>query len=200
VKTAHVAPILLSIILPGTGHIAIGKALKGLLIFFCFGFAVDGWVYSQAASVLPPENSVLSIPALHRGSIALGGLIWAFATFDMVHLALRRRRLLAKAAVADGHIRDALVAHLRNDSEAALKELHAARRINDRDPDALFHLGVLYASRGERRKARRALLRCIRYDQEGKWDTHAQQQLRALEAPAPRSSAQAPAAGQEGSG
>jgi len=200
VKIAHVVPILLSVVLPGTGHIAIGKTLKGLLIFFCFGFAVDGWVYSQAARVLPPEHSVLSIPALRRGSIALGALLWAFATFDMARLALRRRRLLAKADVADGHIRDALVAHLRNDSEAALQELRAARRINDQDPDAFFHLGVLYASRGERKKARKALLRCIRYDHEGKWDTHAQQQLRALEAPAPRSSARAPAAREEGSG
>lgn len=198
-KIAHVIPILLTLLLPGTGHIAIGKALKGLLIFFCFGFAVDGWVYSQAASVLPPEHTFLSVPALRRGSIALGALIWAFAAFDMARLALRRRRLLAKADVADAHIRDALVAHLRNDPERALRELRAAHRINDQDPDAFFHLGVLYASRGDRKRARKALLRCIRYDQEGKWDTHAQQQLRALEASAPRASAPAPAAREEGS-
>jgi len=190
VRIRHAIAIALSMLLPGIGHIAAGKALKGLLLFFLFGFAVDGWVYSQAAGVLPPEHTVLSIPSVRNGSLALGGLLWAFAVFDTTALALRRRRIAAKAEAADGHVRDALVARLRNDPQAALRALGAAQRINDQDPDALFHLGVVYAALGQRRKAHRALRRCIRYDHDGKWDSQAQRQLAALDAPPPR---QAPA-------
>ncbi len=181
-KIAQVIPILLSMLMPGVGHIAAGRALRGILLFFLFGFAIDGWLYSQAASVLPPERSALDIPTIRNLSLGLGALLWAFAVLDTVAIALRRRRILAKADVADAHIRGALVAHLRNEPEAAIKELRAARRINDQDPDALFHLGVIYAGLGQRAKARKAFHQCISYDSEGKWDAHAQEQLRALEA------------------
>ncbi|MBM4037479.1 MAG: tetratricopeptide repeat protein [Planctomycetes bacterium] len=172
--------IVLSMLLPGTGHIAAGKPWKGVLIFFLFGFALDGWIYSQAATVLPPEHTVLSIPAVRNCSLALGIILWAFAVCDTAALALRHRRIVAKAEVAEGHIRNALIGHLRREPQAALKALRAALRINDQDPDAWFHLGVAYASLGQRRKARRALGQCIRYDHDGKWDTQAQAQLEAL--------------------
>ncbi len=172
--------IVLSVLLPGTGHIAAGKPWKGVLIFFLFGFALDGWLYSQAATVLPPEHTVLSIPAVRNGSLALGIILWAFAVCDTTALALRRRRIVAKADVADGHVRNALVAHLRRDPQAALNALRAALRINDQDPDAWFHLGVAQAGLGQRRKARKALRQCIRYDHDGKWDAQAQGQLDAL--------------------
>ncbi len=180
-RIAEVIPIVLSMLLPGVGHIAAGRALKGILVFFLFGFAVDGWLYGEAASILPPERTALSVPAIRSLSLALGGLLWAFAVLDTTAIALRRRRIAAKADAADAHIRNALIAHLRNDSQTALEELRAARRINDQDPDALFHLGIIYASMGQRRKARKAFLQCISCDNEGKWDTHAQEQLRALE-------------------
>ena len=178
--------IVLSMLLPGTGHIAAGKPWKGVLVFFLFGFALDGWIYSQAASVLPPWHTVLSIPTVRNGSLALGIVLWAFAVCDVTALALRHRRIAAKAEVADGHIRNALVAHLRRDPQAALKALRAAQRINDQDPDAWFHLGVAYAGLGQRRKAHRAFRQCIRYDHDGKWDTQTQHQLQALAAPPAR--------------
>ncbi len=182
-KIAEVIPTVVSLALPGIGHIVAGRVLKGILLFFLFGFAVDGWVYSQAASVLPREQALLSLPAMRNGSLALGGLLWAFAVFDTAAIALRRRRIAAKAEAADGHFRSALAAYLRNDYEAALKSLRAALRINDHDPDAYFHLGVIYASLGQPRKARKALRLCIRHDHDGKWDAQAQDQLQALEPP-----------------
>lgn len=193
-KSAQVVPIVLSALLPGIGHIAAGRALKGILLFFLFGFAVDGWVYSQAASVLPPEQTLLSLPALRNGSLALGGLLWAFAVCDTAAIALRERRIAAKAEVADGHIREALVAHLRDDHQAAIKSLRAALRINDQDPDAWFHLGVAYARLKQLRKARRAFHLCIRYDRSGKWDIQVRDELEALQPPPTAQPARAPAA------
>ena len=174
--------IVLSMLLPGIGHIVAGKAWKGVLLFFLFGFALDGWIYSQAATVLPPEHTALSIPTIRGGALALGAVLWAYAVGDTLALALRRRRIAAKADAADGHIRNALVAYLRDDHQAALNDLRAAQRINDRDPDAFFHLGVNYAALGQRRKARKAFRQCIRYDHGGKWDAQAHGQLHALDA------------------
>jgi len=174
-------PICLSVVLPGCGHIAAGRTAKGLLLFFLFGFAVDGFLYSQAQSILPPEQAGVA-PTVVR-YLALGGglLIWAFAIGDTMALALRRRRIEALADAANARIRDALVAYLRGDYAGAVKALRAALRINDQDPDALFHLGVVCAHMGQRRKARRALHQCIRHDHDGKWDSEAHEQLRALD-------------------
>jgi len=199
-KIAQLVPIVLSALLPGIGHIAAGRALKGLLIFFLFGFAVDGWLYAQVATVLPPEHVAVSVPVLRNGAIAFGALLWAFAVFDTAAIALRHRRVAAKATAADAHIANALVAYLRDDPDAALRELRAARRIDDHDPDALFHLGVAHALRGDKRRARRAFHKCIRYDHDGKWDALAQQQLEALEAPqeAPAPAPSTPESREEG--
>lgn len=180
-RIAHLIPILLSALLPGMGHIATGRVLKGIAVFFLFGFALDGWVYSRAAAVLPPERSLLGPAALRNASLALGSLLWAYAVLDTAAIALRRRRIAAKAEAATGHIRDALAAYLRNEPQAALASLRAALRINDQDPDALFYLGAIHASLGQARQARKALHKCIRYDHGGKWDAQAQDQLLALE-------------------
>lgn len=179
-KIGQIVPVCLSMVLPGAGHLAAGRPARGILIFFLFGFAVDGWIYSQAASVLPPTHTPVSLPLIRYGALALGAALWAFAVFDTVSLALRRRRIAAKAEAADAHVREALVAYLRSDLDAAVQQLRAALRINDQDPDALFHLGVVYAGMGQPRKARRALRQCIRYDHDGKWDNQALQQLQAL--------------------
>jgi hypothetical protein len=186
VRIAQIAPVALSVALPGCGHIAAGRPARGILIFFLFGFSIDGWFYAHAQSILPPGSAPLTPPAIRYASLAFGALLWAFALIDATSLVLRRRRVAARAGVAEAHLRDALVASLRGDHRAALQALLAARRINDQDPDVLFHLGVVHAKLGAARKARRALHQCIRYDHDGKWDSQAQEHLRALEsAPAP---------------
>jgi tetratricopeptide (TPR) repeat protein len=187
VKVSRVIPVCLSAALPGCGHIAAGQAGKGILVFFLFGFALDGWLYSQAQSILPAESTTPALAFVRYGAIALGVILWVFAVADTAALALRRRRIETMADAANAHIGDALVAYLRNDYDAAVKALRAALRVNDQDIDALFHLGVVYAATGQRRKARRALYRCIRYDHDGKWDNEAQEQLRALESTPPSS-------------
>lgn len=190
-KLRHVLAVLLSFAVPGSGHIAEGRPGRGLLVFFLFGFAIDAWFYAQAQSILPSERALATVPLIRLGAIGLGALLWAFGVLDTAAIALRRRRILTKADVATAHIRNALVACLRDDFPAAAKALQAARRIDDQDPDVLFHLGVVYAGMGQTAKARRAFRGCIRYDHDGKWDTEAQRQLRALES-APNAPAPAP--------
>lgn len=196
-------PVGLSALLPGCGHIADGRPGRGLLLFFLFGFAIDGFLYSQAQTILPPERATVSPAVTRILAIAAGLLVWAYCVADSALRALRCRRLAASAASANAPVREALVAYLRNDHAAAIKAIQAALRLNSQDPDALFYLGVFHASSGQSRKARRALYACIRYDDEGKWDDEAHEQLRALEAappplPIPRSSPAAPRAGNAG--
>lgn len=197
VKLAQIVPVCLSAAVPGSGHIAAGRPLKGVLIFFLFGFAVDGWLYSQAASILPPERTVLSVALMRNSAIALGAVLWLFAVLDTASAVLRRRRIAAKAGVADACIREALAAFLRSDYPAAVKELRSALRINDQDPDAHFHLGVALASMGKRRDARRAFHACISFDHDGKWDAQTRAQLEALDSP-PTPKGPPPAQAREG--
>jgi Tfp pilus assembly protein PilF len=109
-------------------------------------------------------------------------LLWAYAVVDTTRLARRHGRIEARADEATARVRDGLIAYLRDDCGAAAKSLQAALRIDDQDADALFHIGVAYAHQGEKKKARRALNRCIQYDHDGKWDEEAGEQLRHLDA------------------
>jgi tetratricopeptide (TPR) repeat protein len=181
VKANCIVPIGLSAVFPGVGHIAAGRPARGLLLVFLFGFAIDGYLYSQAQTLLPPERTTISPGSLRGGALALGGLLWAIAIADSAAAAFRCRRMEARSGLANTHIREALVAYLRNDPAAATQSLRAALRISPRDPDALFYLGVIYAKSGHSRKARKALYRCIRYDTEGKWDDEAHEQLGVIE-------------------
>lgn len=186
-KLGHVIPVALSAVLPGSGHIAAGRPAKGVVLFFLFGFAVDALLYSQALAILPPTYHPVS-PALVRGlAFAVGGLLWLYALIDTAAVERRLRRIDARAGEATAHIRDGLIAYLCDDLRAAARAFHTALRINDRDADALYHLGVVYAAAGHPRKARHALQRCIRFDDDGKWDNQAHDQLEALDAaPAPQ--------------
>ncbi len=192
-------PVLLSAVIPGMGHVAAGRTTRGLIVFFLFGFAVDGYLYSQALRILPANVAPVEPGLMRTVSLAFAGALWLIALADTARLALRRRRIVSRADEATALIRNGLVAYLRDDLAAAAHALHAALRINDRDPDALYHLGVVYAASGHVRKARRALLRCIRFDDEGKWDVEAHDHLQALDAAPPRHT-RTPAAGKEPSG
>ena len=184
-KIGHAIPVLVSAVLPGVGHITAGRPLRGLLLFLLFGFAVDGYLYSQALRILPAEHAAASPAVVRAVALACGAALWLFAVVDTAAIGRRRRRIESRAGEATAHIREGLIAYLRDDFKAAARALHKALRINDHDPDALYHLGVVYAAAGHHRKARRALRRCIRFDDEGKWDNEAYDHLRALEAAPP---------------
>jgi tetratricopeptide (TPR) repeat protein len=181
VKIAETIPVALSAVLPGCGHIAAGRQGKGLLVFFLFGFSVDGYLYSQALSILPADQAAAA-PTIRILSLASGILLWTYAVVDTARLARRHRRIAARADEATTHVRDGLIAYLRDDYAAAVQALQSALRIDDQDADALFHIGVAYAHQGNSKKARRALNRCIHYDHDGKWDEEAGEQLRHLDA------------------
>jgi hypothetical protein len=177
VKLTQFIPVGVSLALPGCGHVVAGRHLKGLFLFFLFGFAVDGVLYGQAQALLRPDQPV---PAICTLALLLGICLWAYALVDTVGLARRSRRMEANAPVTDAHVRRALVAYLADDLDTATTALRAALRMDPTDPDALFYLGVVLARGGRPRQARRLLHRCLRWDREGKWEAEAQGYLHAL--------------------
>ena len=182
-RATDIAPVALSAILPGCGHIAAGRAARGLLVFFLFGFAIDGWFYAQARCICTAEAHSPDVSAIRYGAVAFGLVLWAFAVGDTARLAIRHHRRDAHAQKADAHVRAALIALLRDDHDAALRELLAARKLDPLDPATAYHLGVVHAAAGRVRKARRAFHHCIRLDREGLWEVKVREQLRLLEAP-----------------
>ena len=182
-KANHALAIGLSAVLPGCGHIAMGHPGRGLLIFFLFGFAVDGVIYGHVNSFLPPQHAATTTYTL---ALVAGILLWVIAVADATRLVRRERRAETQADLATAHVRRALVAYLAEDLRAAVAALGDALRIDPRDPDALFYLGVVHAHAGQRRQAQRALRRCLRHDLDEKWEREIHAQLRALDAAPPK--------------
>jgi tetratricopeptide (TPR) repeat protein len=182
VKLSQAIPVGISLALPGCGHIAAGRHLKGLLLFFLFGFAVDGVLYGQAKAFLRPDQPT---PTACTVALFLGIGLWGYALADTVALVRRAGRVAASASVADAHVRQALVAYLANDLDAASAALRSALRLDPTDADTLFYFAVVLAHTGRPRHARRFFRRCLRWDREGKWEAEVQAQLRALDAGGP---------------
>lgn len=157
-------------LIPGLGHIAIGRCFRGVLLFFGFTFFVNGFII---APVLWHDGFGRDI------SVALacaGSIYWLYATLDFFRIAYWR----GLQSVRDSKRRlflDALTHYLRNDLAAARRELRTILRLDSDDADAYFHLAMTYKAMGARWRARRCFALCRTKDSHGKWSHQIRDEL-----------------------
>lgn len=175
-------------IVPGLGHLRLGRYGQGVAFFALFAAAANGVLIG---SFWQGEETAWWI---RIASGALAALVFAVSTASIVKLSLLTDRA-ALARERDEALRRALVHYLRDELRDARRELERALRcdVDRRDADVLFHLGVVTKRLGEGRRARRHFAACLACDPTGKWRYEVETEL-ARPAPPP-ASAPAPAAG-----
>jgi len=165
--------MILSLILPGMGHTALGRPARGIFLTAAFTLGVVALVARAA---------VLSHP---MGDAAFGGilvgtaLVYVLCQLAMLHVLIRAAVSAARPAKED-HFRAGLAAAARGETIRAETELRRVLAIDPSDVEAHLNLGALFARQGQRREAKRHLKYCRRFDIEGKWDWEVEQELTAL--------------------
>lgn len=149
-------------LVPGLGHIVLGRCVRGLLLFFLFTTFLNGLLLWPAIS---GESYARKSQA---GFLAAAGLLWLYAVLDAFRIAYwRKRRSLRKRKLQ--HLRTGLGHYLRDEWDLAREEFRQILRKDRDDPDAHFHLGMVYKAEGRWRAARRHLRRSVYVDELGKW-------------------------------
>lgn len=156
-------------IVPGLGHIYIGRCLKGVFLFMLFALFID------AAYIVPflfsPETRVV------RGTLVAAAIVWFYTFSDVVrltYLANTERKLKRKNELFATGVRQ----FLRGEYEPARDTFHQVLRLNRYDPDAHFYIGMAFKSLGKPYKARKHLKNALSYDDTKKWNFEVLQELK----------------------
>ena len=157
----RILSILLTIVLPGAGHLLRRKYLRGVGLLFCLGVCVDGMFFAWI------RLGETSGERYMYGFIALGAILWLYALADIIRLARVDRE--AAQQRKDEHLRQGLIHYLRDELDQAIAEFRAVLKLDSDDADARFHLAKAYRVAGQLDKASRALRRCRACDEEDKW-------------------------------
>jgi hypothetical protein len=181
---------MLLAVLPGWGHILLGREGLGLSLFTGASMSaftlVNGlWIY------LGELRGIL----IGISSLALAGFL-IFSLADALRLSspLRLERL---KRLRDQLLWEGSLEYLREDFLAAEQRFLECARLDLLDAEPVFRAGAASARRGERREARRLLARARRLDVERKWEWEIGNELGRLETAAPAPPA-APSPASEG--
>ncbi|MBI3270849.1 MAG: tetratricopeptide repeat protein [Planctomycetes bacterium] len=153
--------VLLSV-LPGLGHILLGRCRRGLVLFTVFAVLVNFWVVAPVLWQGGPP------PVERPGLFAAAALVWLYSMLDAMRLVYWRER--AGVVTRKKHLfLEALAAYVRNDLEGARRRLKRVLRLDRDDPTAHFYLGMVYQGEGKRWRARRCYKRSLALDETKKW-------------------------------
>ncbi len=161
--------VLLSL-LPGWGHVAVGREFQGLLIFTTAALAAFGLV-NALFTYLGELRGVLIV----LSSIALVGVA-AYSVVDVVRLNTPSRRLRI-ARTRDRLLWEGLMAYLRSDLLTAEQKFIDCARLDRLDVEPVLRAGVAASRRGAFREARRLLRRARRLDVEKRWEWELRREL-----------------------
>jgi tetratricopeptide (TPR) repeat protein len=165
-------------LIPGWGHVYLGREPLGLAIFTAaaaagFGFLNGAFVY------LGPWRALLTWGAAG----VLGAIL--LATWVDVFRRTSRRRVESEASARERNLKEGVVAYLEGDLDRAAACFEESLDSDPLDVEALFRLGVVRSRAGKAREAMLCLRRTLKYDLEEKWRWEVERELARLREPAP---------------
>lgn len=155
--------LVLTVLLPGSGHILSGRVSRGVILWALFFVAILG----SAARVVVLNYAALSDWVLACLTITAAG-VWAHAIVDFTDFTFGLGRRPDPDEV-EALFRAGLIHYIRDELDEAAAQFSQAAKVTRRNPDAHVNLAHVYALQGDVRAARRSLRRCVRFDEEGQW-------------------------------
>lgn len=162
-------------IVPGLGHVVLGRCGRGVVLFFLFVF------FLNLTQLAPYVVSEISVPRTARGSLVAAGLVWAYALMDIIHITYWRRRkaFLKKKRRLYSEVHGAYVGNRLDEARSLLKRLV---RMDPEEPAGHFYLGIVYRDLGRYWRARIRFKQALWVDPKKAWKTNVQHQLAILKA------------------
>jgi tetratricopeptide (TPR) repeat protein len=165
--------ILLALV-PGLGHLYLGRHWRGLGIFAVFAFAVNGmFIAFEAFFYTAGAESVFMM--FQGGAVS----IWAYSVLHVAYLTKQFERAPV-AERKDYHLKRGLTQYLAGSFDTALDEFNAVLKLDPMDIDARFHLGMTHKALGHQKPATKAFKRCLADDMNAKWRWEIEVQLKEL--------------------
>ena len=149
-------------IVPGMGHLYLGRHWRGLLVFAVFALAVNGMYFAGALCALETSAYVFS---LCRGAAA------AICIYSLLHVAYLSKHFETKPVTErkDYHFKRGLTQYLAGSFDSAKSEFLTVLKLDPIDVDARFHLAMTHKALGQRHEAVKAFKRCLVDDLDAKW-------------------------------
>jgi len=164
---------LILAVVPGFGHLYVGRYWRGLLVFVIFAIAANGICFARE---LAPAGARETAVDLCAGAAAA---IWLYSVLHVAYLSRRFERKTV-AERKEYHFKRGLTQYVGGAFDEARAEFLTVLRLDPMDIDARFHLGMTCRALGERREAVQSLKRCLADDIDGKWRWEIETQLKEL--------------------
>lgn len=153
---------LILAVIPGLGHLYLGRQWRGLMVFALFALAANGM---YAAGLMGDREIGIYVFSLCRGAAVA---VWLYSLLHVAYLSGR----FEPARVGerkDYHFKRGLTQYLSGAFDAAKAEFLTVLKLDPMDIDARFHLAMTHQALGQRRRALRAFKRCLADDLDAKW-------------------------------
>lgn len=151
---------ILSLFLPGLGHVLLNRYWRGTIIFFLCLISLD-----LALILLPCISGHTDVSA---AILIFVGIIYFYSLYDIIRIVFLRKR----TALTDRRktlLKDAICYYLNNDSDKACKSLAKILHFDRDDVEATFYLAMNYKLLGNSNKMKGLLDRCYNLDASRKW-------------------------------
>ena len=162
--------------IPGWGHIYLGKEGRGLVLFTLYAIAF--FVFLNAISIYmgPSRQALFTV----SGVVSVALLIYSVS--DTVRIS-SPRRLERVRRLCDELLWEGMTSFLRCDYDAAEEKFLECSRLDGLDVEPVFRAGVIAARRREIRQAEILFKRARRLDVHYKWDWEIERELQRLAEP-----------------
>jgi tetratricopeptide (TPR) repeat protein len=148
-------------LVPGAGHVVLGRIGRGLWIFFWAAF------FANAAAISPVFRSWGSrVDA--RGCLVAFAVVWLYGALDLLRIMMWRRRKALEEKKREKFL-SAYGLYLKGEYAKARLRLRAILRMDRDDPDAHFHIAMTYKREGMLRLAKKHFRKSVALDPWRKW-------------------------------
>ena len=149
-------------VIPGLGHLYLGRHWRALLAFTLFAIGANGMSACQA---LP--DRVMAIYVFHL-CLTASVAAWIYSVLSVYSIS-RGFRAKPVGERRDYHFKRGLTQYLAGSFDGAKAELLTVLKLDPMDVDARFHLGMTLKALGDWRGAAKAFKRCLADDLDAKW-------------------------------
>jgi tetratricopeptide (TPR) repeat protein len=159
----------LGFVVPGAGHVILGRSARGLWLFFWTCFFAN-------AALIAPLFHVWGGRIDRRGCLVGAVLIWLYSVLDLLRLLVWRHRKKIQEKKRE-KLLSAFGFYLRGEYARSRGRLKQVLQMDRDDVDAHFHMGMVYKREGMPRLARKHFKLSLSLDPRRKWEEEVKREL-----------------------